>query len=150
MRVRAFKRVPIPIEVVWETLADHEGMSTWSPAITVTLEQTGQPDRNGVGAIRRVTGPAVTIREEIIGAEAPRWLHYRALSGLPLRNYRGEVFLTGDAAETAVTWTLMCENRSAVIRFGLDLYANMFVNALFRAARRRAGAKVKVGSNVRK
>ncbi|WP_330254968.1 SRPBCC family protein [Nocardia sp. NBC_00565] len=137
MRVRAFKRVSLPIAVVWETLADHEGMSDWSPGIAVTLEREGASERNGVGAVRRVQGPGVTIREEVTGFEVGRWLAYRVLSGLPLRDYRGEVFLSQSDGDTTVTWTLMCENRSAVIRFGLNFYANMFVNALVRTTGRR-------------
>nr|WP_262985059.1 SRPBCC family protein [Nocardia cerradoensis] len=122
--------------MVWAALADHEGMSDWSPGVTVTLERDGDLERNGVGAVRCVRGPGIVLREEVTGYERDRWLAYRLVSGLPLRGYRGEVFLSRCDEETAITWTLMCENRSALVRFGLGLYANIFINALVRTARR--------------
>ncbi|MGW6728026.1 SRPBCC family protein [Nocardia sp. NPDC055029] len=137
MKVRAFKQVPLPVDVVWQTLIDHEGMSEWSPGIQVTLERPGDSDRHGVGAIRRVKGPGVTIREEVTNCETERWLAYRVLSGLPLRNYRGEVFLSGRGDGCTISWMLMCDNRSALLRIALDTYANIFLYALVRAARRR-------------
>ena len=137
----AFKRVPLPACVVWDTLADHEGMSDWSPGITVTLQRQGEVERDGVGAIRRVTGPGITIREEVTGFESGRWLAIVALSGIPLRAYRGEVFVTGGDEESAVSWTLMCDNCYAPIGFVLSLSAKMFLAALVRAARRRVRAQ---------
>jgi uncharacterized protein YndB with AHSA1/START domain len=136
-RVRAFRRVTRPVEQVWDVLQDHRGMSTWSPGVTVSLEQPGESTDNGVGAIRAVHMLGLSIREQVTGVEANERLAYRALSGIPLRNYAGEVFLAPDPAGTGVTWTLSTSSRLPGIRFLLALNSRAFARALQRAAERR-------------
>src|SRR5580765_5626965 len=100
MRATATTVVPVPIETAWEVLADHEGMGTWGPGISVKLTRQGAPERNGLGAIRRVSlpGPMPAIVEEVTAFEAGRRLGYKALSGAPLRNYVGDVVLTPEGS----------------------------------------------------
>lgn len=138
MRVRAFRVVDVPIDQVWQTLADHEGMSRWSPGVSVTLETPGSPDRNGVGAVRRVKGNGMTIREEITAFEPGSRLAYRALSGLPFRGYHGEVVVVPQVSGTAITWVIGCAHDSMVIRVVLRSIAGLFLSALTRAVKRTA------------
>ncbi|MFX0578458.1 SRPBCC family protein [Nocardia nepalensis] len=137
MRVHACARVALPRSLVWEVLADHEGMSGWLPGIVAKLERPGQFEANGIGAVRSIGIPGVAVREEIIGHVPRRWLAYKAVSGIPLRSYCGEVLLSGDNHHTTVTWTLGCENRSWVIEFALRRLAHVLVLSLVRAARRQ-------------
>jgi carbon monoxide dehydrogenase subunit G len=108
MRSTAETVVDAPIEKVWAAVVDHEGMAAWGPGMTVTLDRPGTHERNGVGAVRRIAapGPAPAIVEEITVCESPRRMHYKALSGVPFKQYGGEVELADLGARTRITWSL--------------------------------------------
>ena len=112
--------VNLPVDQAWEILADHEGMSSWGPGLKVTLTTEGDPDRNGVGAVRRIVapGPAPAIVEEITAFEPGRYLAYRALSGVPLRDYRGEVELADHEGKTFVSYTVHADSRIPLVEKG--------------------------------
>lgn len=109
--------IDLPVDKAWEILADHEGMSSWGPGLKVTLTTEGAPDRNGVGAVRRIVapGPAPAIVEEITAFEPGRYLAYRALSGVPLRDYRGEVELADHEGKTFVSYTVHADSRIPLV-----------------------------------
>ena len=70
-------------------------MPKWSNSIsTVTLEEEGLEERNGIGAIRRITLPGMTIVEKITHFEAPHNMRYTVLSGISgLKHYLGALQL---------------------------------------------------------
>lgn len=137
MRVRAFRRINLPADQVWEVLADHEGMSEWSPVVSAELERKGDQTPNGVGAVRSIRMLGMKIREQVTEFSPERRLGYRALSGIPLRDYAGEVVLAPDGASTGVTWVLSTTNRFPGTRLLLGVNARLFVRALQRVAERR-------------
>ena len=99
--------VPASPEQAWAVVADHEGMATWLPPVRkVVLESEGAPDRNGVGAVRalHVVGPA--IRERVTAFEPGQRLAYVALSGVPAKDYKGEILLRASGSGTVLTWTI--------------------------------------------
>lgn len=108
MRATATTVVKKPVDHVWSVLADHEGMASWGPGMKVTLDKEGSPERNGVGAVRRIAapGPAPAIVEEVTVFEPGSRLGYKALSGVPFKNYRGEVVLSPVADGTKVDYTV--------------------------------------------
>lgn len=116
-------------------LTDHQGMSTWARGVTVTLERDGRLDRNGAGAIRRVTMFRSVIREEVTAFEAPERLAYRALSGMPLPDYRGEVTVKprNGVAGSLITWELHTSSQSRAVRMLLRVTVRRFLSALARA-----------------
>lgn len=130
--------VSVPVQHVWDLLADHEGMSSWGPGIKVTLTKPGTSEPNGVGAVRRVAapGPMPAIIEEITAFEAPSRLGYRALSGVPFKNYSGEVKLVATQAGTEISWTISADPRlpvlSAVERLALKGVSLGLLTALVR------------------
>ena len=100
--VSSHPAVPTPIDQAWKVLADHAGMSQWGP-VKVVVEKPGAPERDGVGAVRRISapGPAPAIVEEITAFDAPTRLGYKALAGVPFgtpgsTNLLHVVTLTGD------------------------------------------------------
>jgi uncharacterized protein YndB with AHSA1/START domain len=113
MHATSTTTVSSPVDRVWEVLADHEGMSRWAPGLTVALRAEGATDRNGVGAVRVIDapGPAPSIVEEIVAFEPGRRLGYRALSGVPLKNYGGEVVLRDLGGRTEITYTITADER---------------------------------------
>lgn len=113
MRATATSVVNASPDQVWATLSEHEGMASWGPGMKVTLATEGAPDRNGVGCVRRISapGPAPAIVEEITRFEPGRALGYKALGGVPFKNYRGEVLLSAEGAGTRIEWTLSADQR---------------------------------------
>jgi hypothetical protein len=88
-------------------------MSEWGPGVHVTLERAGEAERNGTGAVRRITTPlpAYAIVEEIVDFVPQRRLAYRALKGVPLKDYLGEVELTSVAGGTRIDYSISAEPR---------------------------------------
>jgi len=133
--------VKAPIEHVWEVLADHEGMTGWAPGLTVRLDQVGADDRNGVGAVRRIEapGPAPAIVERVVAFEPSRRLAYEAISGVPFREYGGEVVLSPTHDGTRVSYTLRYEPRLPLLeKLPVAVVTRVLLTGLVRAARRSA------------
>lgn len=132
MRATATATVPAPPASVWQLLSDHEGMARWAPGLTVTLVQDGSPDRNGVGAQRRIQPAPLlpAIVEEVTAFEPEKRLAYRAVSGVPFRNYSGEVELAPVGHGTEIRYTVSADNR-------LPAVATVLANGLLFALKRQ-------------
>ncbi len=128
-----------PVDHVWAVLADHEGMSTWGPGLKVTLTTEGAPDRNGLGAVRRITspGPMPAIVEEVVLFEPETRFGYRALSGVPFKNYGGQVVLTPTADGTRIDYSITLDERIPFVERGVAAaVARTLLSALVRASKR--------------
>jgi hypothetical protein len=98
-------RSAAPIDVVWPLIGQAARWKEWSWMTRTFLLRPGQPDPDGVGALRRFgLGPVGGSREEVVAWDPPHHLAYVAVSGLPVRGYRGEVDLRSDGSGTVVTW----------------------------------------------
>jgi len=81
---------PVPPEVLFDVLSDHEGMSDW---IGARISVVSGPADGGVGTIRRIHGPAA-IDEEVTYAVRPHRIVYRIVRGLTIvRFHRGEILI---------------------------------------------------------
>lgn len=125
MHATATATVAAPPARVWAILADHEGMSKWAPGLKATLVRPGPAERNGVGAQRRIQ-PAPLLPafvEEVTAFEPEQRLSYRAVSGIPLRNYTGDVTLRPAGSGTEISYTVRADNRipgaAAILANGL-------------------------------
>ncbi|WP_130293229.1 SRPBCC family protein [Pseudonocardia sediminis] len=138
MRATSVRTVDAPIDRVWAVLADHEGMSSWAPGLKVELTRPGTTEPNGVGAVRRVgIGSPGPIVEEIVTFEPGQRLGYRALAGVPLRNYRGEVTLRPSGSGTEITYTVDADKR---LPFGESLAVKGLATVLVSGLVRGVGA----------
>lgn len=138
-RVTATATVPRPVDHVWAVLADHEGMTSWGPGLKVTLDKEGATDRNGLGAVRRISapGPAPAIVEEVVAFEPGNKLGYRALSGVPFKNYGGEVVLSPAGAGTRIDYSIVLDERVPLVEKGAAAaVARVLLTALVRAAKK--------------
>jgi uncharacterized protein YndB with AHSA1/START domain len=124
---------------VWGVLSDHEGMTDWGPGLSVTLRAEGAADRNGVGAVRVIAapGPAPSIVEEVTAFEPGRRLGYKALSGVPLRNYQGDVVLREVPGGTEISYTVSADRRVPLVEQAVVKAISL---ALLRALVRRVRA----------
>jgi Polyketide cyclase / dehydrase and lipid transport len=90
--------------VVWPLIGEAARWQEWSWMTRTFLLRPGQPEPDGVGALRRfAVGPSGS-REEVVAWEPPHHLGYIAVSGLPVRRYRADVDLQADGGGTLVTW----------------------------------------------
>jgi len=97
-------RTTAPVETVWPLIGQAARWQEWSWMTKTFLLRPGQPDPDGVGALRRFAfGPGGS-REEVVAFDPPHHLGYIAVSGLPVRYYRADVDLRRDGGETVVTW----------------------------------------------
>jgi hypothetical protein len=139
MHATSTATVPAPANRVWEVLSDHEGMAHWGPGLSVSLRTEGADDRNGIGAVRVIDarGPAPSIVEVVTAFEPGRRLGYKALSGVPLKNYRGEVVLREVAAGTEIAYTVSADQR---VPFVEQLVVRAIARTLLTALVRRVRA----------
>jgi uncharacterized protein YndB with AHSA1/START domain len=94
-----------PPEIVYGLLADGSTWPTWCSIDSVEVEQAGDPPPEGVGAIRVNRRGRTVGRDQILELVPNRKLKYTTLSGLPFREYVGEVDLTPvPGGGTAVNW----------------------------------------------
>ncbi len=135
-RGQSVRQVDKPANTVWQVLADHRGMATWGPGLSVEMERDGTPIAAGVGAIRVFSGPAVRIREEITTFEPGRRLAYRALSGIPIPGWAGEVALAERSGRTTIRWTLTARTALPGTTPILNLAARFLLSALVKAVNR--------------
>ena len=137
--VTATATVAKPVDHVWAVLSDHEGMTGWGPGLTVTLVEEGRPERNGLGAVRRIDapGPAPSIVEEVVVFDAPNRFGYRAKAGVPFKNYSGLVTLTPAGAGTKVDYAITIDPRVPALEKGAAaVVARVLLQALVRASKR--------------
>jgi hypothetical protein len=135
----AIRRVDVALPVVWATVADHHDMANWGPGVSVTMERLGEDDPNGVGAIRDISLlPGRHIREEITAFEPERRLAYRALSGTPFPDWRGEVEVAEYRGGTAIKWSLSCRSPIPGTDLILRAAATAMASALARSAKKRS------------
>jgi uncharacterized protein YndB with AHSA1/START domain len=131
--------VPAPIDTVWEVLADHEGLRNWAPGIKAELTTPGTSEPNGVGAVRRINGPLPlpAIVEEVTAFEPGRRLTYKALGGIPLRNYQGDVVLEAAGTGTAIAYTVRADERVPLVDKALTkVIAAGLLGGLVRAVKK--------------
>lgn len=135
----ATARVSASPAAVWTVLSDHEGMSKWGPGIRVRLEQEGADTPNGVGAVRRISapGPMPAIVEEITAFEPDRVLGYKALAGVPLKEYSGEVRLAPHGDGTEISYSISAHGKlPALDRIATQAIASALLAALVRAVKK--------------
>jgi hypothetical protein len=134
-----------PIDAVFEQLVDHENYASFDGVSSSKLTRTGERERNGVGAQRRVRLGAAVLWEDIVAFERPTLLEYRIVKMRPpvLRHVLGRVRLSQTSEGTRVVWTSEFELRVPLIAGVLEPRLAVKFDAAFRAMlremERRAG-----------
>lgn len=128
---------------VWALLRDGETWPTWSPIGSFTLEQPGEGEAEGVGAVRAFRTGRVTSRERVVELVAERRFSYELLGGLPLRGYRADVELTAVDGGTEIRWHSSFEAKVPGTGW---LYRRILGRFLERCARGLADAAAGAGA----
>ena len=94
-------------ERIYNLLADAPAWKDWAPLVSYSeLIRQGTPDRLGAGAVRRIGGLGfLRVDEEILEARPPHYQCYKAVRGIPVSEYRGEVHLDSVDGRTKLVWT---------------------------------------------
>jgi Polyketide cyclase / dehydrase and lipid transport len=101
----ASARADAPVAEVWPLVGEARRWKEWSFLTRSDLERTGDPDPDGIGALRRFSRYGIGSREEVVGWDPPHHLGYAIVKGFPVRNYRADVDLTPDGGGTLITWS---------------------------------------------
>lgn len=100
------RTIPAPIEKVFDILSDHGNYKSFPGVKDSKLVKEGKPDRNGLGAVRRIETPGVWFEERITAFERPRRFDYLiTASKLPLEHQGGSLRFETVGNATRVTWT---------------------------------------------
>ena len=104
--VRRARETRASPETVFALLSDSSTYPSWSSIGGYQMERAGSPDPHGVGEIRVFFSYGIfKVREEIVEVVPNRFMAYTLLSGLPMRNYRGETTLELlPGGGTRITW----------------------------------------------
>ncbi|MDP9334009.1 MAG: SRPBCC family protein [Actinomycetota bacterium] len=104
-------RSSAPPERIFALLADAASWPRWAGPLIAhgSWEREGDPPPGGIGAIRKVGRWPQFGREQIVASEPPTHHGYTMLSGQPTRNYRADVRLTPDGADTLIIWSATFE-----------------------------------------
>jgi uncharacterized protein YndB with AHSA1/START domain len=103
---RYVRQVAAPPETVFDVLTDHRRYAEITPLRKAELEREGEPEPNGLGAIRVLTVAGPPMREEVIAYERPSRFSYKILSGLPVRDHVGTVELKPADGGTELTYAV--------------------------------------------
>jgi len=89
---------------VYALLTDGATWPRWSPIESFELERPGEGAPEGVGAVRVFRRGRTTGRDQVLELVPDRRLRYASLSGLPVRDYVGEVELEAVPGGTHIRW----------------------------------------------
>ena len=120
--VRVTRRLDAPPEAVFAVLADHARYDRFNGIRRSELVEAGDPDPNGLGAVRWVWLGPFRFEEEVTAFEPPNRLDYliREVRPLPFRHEGGSIRLSPREGGTDAVWTSSFEIPIPVIGGPLD------------------------------
>jgi uncharacterized protein YndB with AHSA1/START domain len=120
--IRIERRLDAPPDAVFAILADHARYDRFDGIRRSVLVNPGDPDPNGLGAVRRIWVGPLRFEEEITAFEPPRRLDYliRDVKPLPIRHEGASIRLQADGAGTHAVWTSSFEIPTPVIGRAMD------------------------------
>lgn len=135
---RVSRHVAASPATVWDVVSAHTGMPRWTPFRRAVLERRGQPHPNGVGAVRSLHLIGPPTREEVLLFEPPHQLRYRLLSGLPFRDYIGEITIEPEGIGSRLSTDLRFRTRIP----GTQVFGPIAIRIATRGAARVAEKRV--------
>jgi uncharacterized protein YndB with AHSA1/START domain len=104
-------RFDSPPEAVFDTLTDARRYPDYTPIRRVEMEQEGEGDPNGPGAIRALHLAGPPVRERVLEHERPSRFVFEMISAAPIRRYVGTQTFEADGDGTRVTYAIELEPR---------------------------------------
>ncbi|MGV3490443.1 MAG: SRPBCC family protein [Devosia sp.] len=94
----------VPREALVTRLLDTLGWTSWAGVSEAKIVQAGPSGPSSPGEIRQFLRGGVLGTEEVMAPVGDEVLRYRLISGLPLRDYVGEVRITEAKGRRHVVW----------------------------------------------
>jgi hypothetical protein len=128
---------------LYDVLLDVERWPDWMRGVRrAEWEKQGAPG-SGVGGVRRFGAPGLSIREEVLAGQPPGRHSYTILSGMPVKNHRGDVRIDDRPGGSQITWDVSFDSRipllGSLLRRMLESTIANGASALAVEAERRAG-----------
>jgi carbon monoxide dehydrogenase subunit G len=127
---------------IYDVLLDVERWPQWMPGVRTAGWERRGASGSGVGGIRRFGAPGMSAREEIVAGEPARHQSYTALSGLPVKDYRADVYLDERPGGSQITWEATFDSRIPLVGKVLQRIMRSTIgraaDALAKEAERRA------------
>ena len=120
--IRVERRLDAPPEAVFEIVADHARYDRFDGIRRSELVEPGDPDPNGLGAVRWLWLGPLRFEEEVTAFDPPRRFDYliRHIKTLPFRHEGGSIRLEPDGTGTNAVWTSSFEIPIPVIGGAMD------------------------------
>jgi uncharacterized protein YndB with AHSA1/START domain len=120
--IRVERRLDAPPDGVFEIVADHARYDRFDGIRRSVLAKRGDPEANGLGAVRWVWLGPLRFEEEITAFEPPWRLDYLItdVRELPFRHEGGSVRLEPDGTGTRAVWTSSFEIPIPLIGSAMD------------------------------
>lgn len=132
-----------PIERVWRTVGDFNGLPAWMPGMTESVIEAGKKERE-IGAVRALSmaGSKDKLRERLEAySPAEHLITYSVLAGpLPAKNVRTSIKLRPitDSYGTFAEWSSEFDAEAGKEDEGVQFLGRVF-GAGFRALKRHLG-----------
>jgi hypothetical protein len=131
-----------PPAITYQVLDDVDCWHVWMPGVREAQWESSAEEADG--PIRSMRARGITVREQIVVADAPHHQGYVMLSGLPVKNYRGDVRIEPRADGCLITWearfNATIPATGNLIRLAMRASFAKIASALAREAQRRYGA----------
>jgi len=128
---------------VFDVLADIATWKDWGPYARTYLESEGEPEPDGLGAVRVYYTWPFNSREQITVFEPPHRFGYRILSGFPVRDYNALVTLEPLADHgTKITWRSEFDGKPRGTGWLMRLALRPYIAFLARKTGKVAAARV--------
>ena len=120
--IRVERRLDAPPEAVFEIVADHARYDRFDGIRRSELVEAGDPDPNGLGAVRWIWLGPLRFEEEVTAFDPPRRFDYliRHVKTLPFRHEGGSIRLEPDGPGTNAVWTSSFEIPIPVVGGAMD------------------------------
>jgi hypothetical protein len=98
------KDIPADPDKIWTVLTDFQPQN--DPEMTVEILKPGNPDHFEEGLVRKVTTGKDTVTEKILTIKPMEYIEYQLLSGAPVHDYYGTIFLYPGRDLTTLRWVV--------------------------------------------
>jgi hypothetical protein len=137
------ERTSADAATVYALLRDGATWPVWGkPIESFELEREGEGEPEGVGAVRIFRNGRITGRDEVTGFTQDQRFSYAHSSGLPVRDYRGEVNLRpADGGGTTIHWRVSFLPKVPGTGWLLRLALGRFIGRITRGLARYAAVR---------
>ena len=98
------KDIPAEPDKIWSILTDFEQKDDENT--TVEIIEPGDPEQYQKGLVRKVTTGKDSVTEKILVVKPKESIEYQLLSGAPVHDYYGTIFLYPGRKATTVRWVV--------------------------------------------